>query len=282
MEKINNIILNGAANRPFALDVFFTENATQKPIIIFAHGFKGFKDWGHWGRIGEAFAEVGFVFVKFNFSHNGVTTDQALDFADLEAFGQNNYMKEIVDLGVVTDWLFEQKDIPETEIDRTKITVIGHSRGGPIAILKALRDARITSVITWASVYQLDYWHNDQLIEQWRKDGVWNILNGRTKQQMPLYFQLYENFIENKDWLDIQAALNQLNKPMLILHGSGDPAVPVFAAEQLHSWKKEAEMHIIEGANHVFGGSHPFTAQDLPEHSRILVEKCVHFLSENG
>ena len=152
MRKINNIVLNGAANHPFALDVFFTENGTQKPVIVFAHGFKGFKDWGHWGAIGEAFAEAGFVFVKFNFSHNGVTIEKPLDFADLEAFGQNNHMKEIVDIGVVMDWLFEQKDIPETEIDRTKITVIGHSRGGPIAILKGLRDERITSVITWASV----------------------------------------------------------------------------------------------------------------------------------
>jgi len=73
MKKINNIILNGAANRPFALDVIFTENGKQKPVVIFAHGFKGFKDWGHWEAIGEAFATAGFVFVKFNFSHNGVT-----------------------------------------------------------------------------------------------------------------------------------------------------------------------------------------------------------------
>ena len=189
-------------------------------------------------------------------------------------------MKEIVDIGVVADWLFEQKEIPETEIDLTKITVIGHSRGGPIAILKGLRDERITSVITWASVHQLDYWYNEQLLEQWRKDGVWNILNGRTKQQMPLYFQLYESTVENKDWLDVQAALTQLDKPLLIVHGSDDPAVPVFAAEQLQSWKKDAQLHIIKGANHVFGGSHPFSDSQLPEHSRELVEECLRFLRE--
>jgi len=204
MKKLTNTILHGAANRRFALDVIYTENNTPKPVVIFAHGFKGFKDWGHWEAIGEAFARAGFMFVKFNFSHNGVSPEKPLDFVDLEAFGQNNYMKEIVDFGVLMDWLFEQKDIPETEIDLSRITAIGHSRGGPIAILKGLRDARITSVITWASVHQLDYWHNDDLIEKWREDGVWYILNGRTKQQMPLYFQLYENMMENKDWLDVK------------------------------------------------------------------------------
>jgi len=91
---------------------------------------------------------------------------------------------------------------------------------------------------------------------------------------------LYENFMENKDWLDVQAALVQLHKPMLIVHGSDDPAVPVFAAEQLHSWKKDAQMHIIEGANHVFGGSHPFNDSQLPTHSQELVKQCVRFLRE--
>jgi len=282
MKKLTNTILHGAANRRFALDVIYTENNTPKPVVIFAHGFKGFKDWGHWEAIGEAFAKAGFMFVKFNFSHNGVSPEKPLDFVDLEAFGQNNYMKEIVDFGVLMDWLFEQKDIPETEIDLSRITAIGHSRGGPIAILKGLRDARITSVITWASVHQLDYWHNDDLIEKWREDGIWYILNGRTKQQMPLYFQLYENMMENKDWLDVKTALAQLDKPLLILHGDADPAISVFAAEQLHSWKEDAEIYIIEGANHVFGGSHPFQEKQLPKHSQILVKKCIDFLLENN
>jgi len=280
MKQLDNIILKGAANRAFALDVIYTENNETKPVLIFAHGFKGFKDWGHWNKIGEAFAKAGFVFVKFNFSHNGVTVEKPLDFDDLEAFGQNNYMKEIVDFGVVMDWLFEQKNIPSKELDLNKITAIGHSRGGPIAILKTLRDERIAQVITWASVSSLGYgFANEDVIESWRKTGVRHILNGRTQQQMPLYFQLYENFKENEDWLNVEQALRQLNKPLLVLHGSDDPAVPVFSAELLQSWKKDATLHIIEGANHVFGGKHPYIENNLPEHSRILVQKCLDFLN---
>jgi len=280
MKRLNNITLKGAANRAFALDAIYAENKEAKPVLIFAHGFKGFKDWGHWDKIGEAFAKAGFVFVKFNFSHNGVTTEKPLDFDDLEAFGQNNYMKEIVDFGVVMDWLFEQKNIPSDELDLNRITAIGHSRGGPIAILKALRDEHIAQVITWASVHDLGYgFTNEDTIQSWRKAGVRHILNGRTLQQMPLYFQLYENFKENEDWLNVEQALRQLNKPLLILHGSDDTAVPVLAAEMLQSWKKDATLHIIEGANHVFGGKHPYMENDLPDHSRELVQKCLDFLT---
>ncbi len=280
MKKIQKqTVLTGAEGRLFALDTTYSKNGQPKPVVVFAHGFKGFKDWGHWGAIAEAFAEAGFVFVKFNFSHNGVTVDQPLDFVNLEAFGQNNYMKELTDLDAVVDALFEEKILATTEIDLRNVSLIGHSRSGPIVILKAAQDERISKVITWAAVHQLNYaWTDEAQIEYWREAGVNYILNGRTKQQMPLYFQLYENFKANENLLNTETALSSLNKPMLIIHGSSDPAVPISSAEQLKRWKKDAILHTIEGGNHVFGGRHPFEDKILPEHSIKLVEKSVFFV----
>ena len=60
----------------------------SNPLIIFCHGYKGFKDWGAWNLMAEAFAKIGFCFIKFNFSHNGGTIEQPIDFPDLEAFWQ--------------------------------------------------------------------------------------------------------------------------------------------------------------------------------------------------
>ena len=48
----------------------------------------------------DRFADAGFVFVKFNLSHNGTTIEHPIDFVDLEAFGNNNFAKELDDLGV--------------------------------------------------------------------------------------------------------------------------------------------------------------------------------------
>src|SRR5690606_40169934 len=57
---------------------------TPKKIVVFLHGFKGFKDWGHFNEVMHFFAENNMVFVKFNFSHNGGTIDQPIDFPDLD------------------------------------------------------------------------------------------------------------------------------------------------------------------------------------------------------
>ena len=105
MEIIKNIKIEGVHTKPIVTDVFYKENHQSKKVIIFCHGYKGFKDWGAWNLMAEAFANSGFFFIKFNFSHNGGTPEQPIDFPDLEAFGNNNYSKELDDLGSVIDWI---------------------------------------------------------------------------------------------------------------------------------------------------------------------------------
>ncbi len=105
IQTIKNLLVNGTANKPMATDIFFNNDGLQKPVVIYAHGFNGFKDWGNFDLIAKRFASVGFVFVKFNFSHNGTTIEEPEDFADLEAFGNNNYTTQLADLGLITDWI---------------------------------------------------------------------------------------------------------------------------------------------------------------------------------
>ena len=189
-----NIVLEGQHNKPILTDVFYIENSKPKPIVVFCHGYKGFKDWGAWDLMAEAFAAEGYFFIKFNFSHNGGTVEQPIDFPDLEAFGNNNYTKELDDLQTVIDWISENNTYLK-EVDRSNISLIGHSRGGGIVTIKAEEDEKIKKVISLAGV--CDYGKRTATagdLEQWRKDGVKYVLNGRTKQKMPHYFQFYKDF----------------------------------------------------------------------------------------
>jgi len=108
------------------------------------HGFKGFKDWGHFNLIADTFASAGFVFLKLNLSHNGTSPQHLFDFVDLEGFSLNNFTIELDDLQVVIDYIFSPEfKVPDFEIDLDRLFMIGHSRGGSIAILKAAYEDRI-------------------------------------------------------------------------------------------------------------------------------------------
>lgn len=276
MQIQKNILLEGRHGKAIALDTFYQANNKALAVVLFAHGFKGFKDWGHWDLIGKTFAEAGFLFIKFNFAFNGTTIEDPLTFGDLEAFGQNNYMKEFDDLDVVLDWIHKGEGLPS--IDKERLCLIGHSRGGGLSVVKAANDTRISHLITWAAVDRLNRGWDHASVDAWKEAGVINILNGRTKQLMPLYYQHYETFVANADLLDVQKSASRLKQEFLIIHGTEDPAVSDEAARNLKTWAPSARLAIIEGANHVFGGKHPYEEEKLPEHSQILLDHCLEFL----
>lgn len=268
----NNLIKN-PGSKDFYADYFFPENAQKLPVIIFCHGYKGFKDWGAWDMMGAHFAKQGFLFVKFNFSHNGTTLEQPEDFADLESFGQNNYSKELNDLDII---LAAVERHPNA--DTKKISLIGHSRAGGIVVLKAFEDVRVKAAVTWAGISNLNRFPRKELFEQWKENGVFYIENARTRQRMPHYYQYYEDYMNNEQRLNVQYAAQHFEKPLLILHGTNDEAVKIKEAELLHEWAKTSELKIIQGGTHTFNTVHPWSKENLSSQMEEAVNNTVDFL----
>jgi pimeloyl-ACP methyl ester carboxylesterase len=280
MKIIKNFLLKGKHHKPIVTDVFYNKNGIRKPMVIFAHGYKGYKDWGCWNLIAETFAKQNIVFVKFNFSHNGGTPDQPIDFPDLQAFGYNNYTKELDDLQSVIDWVHSETEFKD-EIDLSRITLIGHSRGGGIVILKSCEDRRISKVITWAGVadFESRFPKGDGLIK-WKQEGVIFIENSRTKQQMPLYYQFYENFIDNKERLHIETAAKKLKIPHLIFHGTDDQAVSLEDAKKFNKWNPKSEFIPVINGNHTFGSKHPWKEESLPQQLQEIADNSIVFVNK--
>lgn len=278
MKVVRNIIVHGKHQKPILLDVGYQLTNKQKPVVIFAHGFKGFKDWGHFNLMMNHFVENHFVFVKFNFSHNGGTIEQPIDFPDLEAFGNNNYSKELDDLETVIDWVELNQHVPKEEVNSQEIYLIGHSRGGGISIVKTSEDSRIKKLVTWAAVSDLIHRIPPQQMEVWKQNGVIYVENARTNQQMPMYYQLAENTFINKERLTIERAAKTINVPQLVVHGTKDEAVQLLEAQNIAKWNNHAELFIIENANHTFGAAHPFNDEKFPSHFQLVIDKTIDFL----
>jgi pimeloyl-ACP methyl ester carboxylesterase len=259
-----NLILQSRHNRPFLVDIYYRKDGQQKPVVVFCHGFKGFKDWGPFDLLAKKFAAAGFVYVKFNFSHNGTTVDHPMDFVDLEAFGNDNLSIEMDDLGVVIDWIFsKQFPVSENEMDRNKLYLMGHSRGGGISVLKTKEDARVKKVCTWGSPNEFSkYWSQEEL-DKIKREGVAFIGNARTRQMMPIKWQMYENYFANLPRLFMPDVVKQMQIPLLIVHGTDDETVPVQAAIDMHSWNSRSELLVLEKCNHSFGAKHPYAGNEL-------------------
>lgn len=278
MTTEKNIILKRTGKKSILIDTFYSKDIMDQPIVIFCHGYKGFKDWGAWNLMAETIAKAGFCFVKFNFSHNGGTMGNPIDFPDLEAFGNNNYSKELEDLSTVITWA-KNRFKSNPSVNTNKITLIGHSRGGGIAILKASEDNRITKLITLASVCDFEKrTATTGELKSWKETGVKYVLNVRTKQQMPHYYQFYEDFVANKERLHIESAEKRLKIPHLIIHGDNDTSVKIEEAYNLHRWNPNSHLKIIESADHVFNIRHPWNKETLTPELNNVISSIIEFI----
>ncbi|MCF6296854.1 MAG: prolyl oligopeptidase family serine peptidase [Flavobacteriaceae bacterium] len=278
MQIEKNISINGKHKKPVLIDMFYLKNNEQKNIVVFCHGYKGYKDWGAWNLVAKEFAKNNIFFIKINFSHNGGTINQPIDFPDLEAFGNNNFIKELDDIDDVLDWILQNNSI-QNEINTKSISLIGHSRGGGTALIKANENKKITKVISWAGVSDFgSRFPTGKILQKWRDNGVAYITNVRTNQEMPHYFQFYTNFKENEDRLYIKKAVENLDIPYLIIHGTNDETVLLQEAKNLNSWNSNNLLYIIEDANHGFDSKQPWKNSSLPNDLDNVVQKTIQFI----
>jgi len=261
----------GADGKVIFGDYTFNKTSSQLPTIVFVHGFKGFKDWGAHNIVARKFAENNYRYLKFNLSHSGVTKDKPNDVTDLDSFAANTVSKELYDLQKVVDFSIAQfPDAP--------ITLIGHSRGGGLAILQTSRDKRIANLVTWSAISDFSSLWKKQQEEEWLKSGKIYVENARTKEKMPLDKSLLEDFRKHQEEYSILNAAEKIGVPWLILHGDNDVNVDFSMAQTLAQKQLNAQISKIEGANHVYGASHPYTADQLPDQLQQVVVKTLAFL----
>ena len=278
MIKKENLVLKDGKRKPIVFDLYYEASTTPLPLVVFCHGYKGFKDWGAWHLVAEEFAKAGFCFLKFNFSHNGGTVEEPIDFPDLEAFSENNFSLELEDLNRVLDHMEMTDDPSRPKI--SSVSLVGHSRGGGIVLIKAAEDSRISKVATWASVsdFSSRFQEGTPAFEEWRKRGVTYVENSRTKQQLPHKFQFYEDFKANEERFDLRRAVKRIDVPILFVHGTVDPTVPLSEGQMLHSWNRKSRWEEIPGADHVFNTSHPWQNAALSPEMKKVVQLTIDFL----
>nr|WP_187354088.1 alpha/beta fold hydrolase [Brevibacillus laterosporus] len=233
------------------------ETGEKQPLLIFCHGFKGFKDWGSFPYVADALATKGVTVIRFNFSANGVG-ESLTEFDELEKFGINTYAREVADLNVLMRAILE-RELPLAEhFDTEQIYVMGHSKGGGDAILFGANHPAIKGIITWNGIAQVNLFDED-LRQELKDTGIAYIMNGRTGQRMPIMPEVVEDVDQNVEAYDLLKKVSQLDKSLLIVQGEKDFGRLVHGAKLLKEAYPQAILHWIKEADHVMNTKHPFT-----------------------
>jgi pimeloyl-ACP methyl ester carboxylesterase len=222
------------------------------PAVVLCHGFKGFKDWGFFPPFADRLARAGYVVVSWNASGSGVDDDG--EFTLPERFARNTFSAELSDLETVREAL----DSGALEVVRpTSLGLVGHSRGGGLAILAASRSDRVASLVTWAAINSPSRW-SAEMQRRWREAGFLEITNQRTGQVLKLLPDVLDDLERNREALDIGAAADRIRCPWLVIHGAVDETVKLREAEELASRASRPASRVVPNTGHTFGAVHPF------------------------
>ena len=225
------------------------------PLVLVCHGFTAHKDWGPFPFIGRALARAGFASAVFNFSHNGMAPPFRR-FTELEKFSRNTIGRELADVRALLDAARGGK-FPGA--DASRIGIMGHSRGGGVALVAASADAGIRAVVGWGTIATFHRFTAHQR-QAWERDGFLPVTVRGVRTRLRYGIEVLRDLEANAGAYDIRRAAAMLRAPLLLVHGEADVSVKPEEARTLleAAQSAKATLEVIPGTGHAFGAEHPF------------------------
>ena len=174
---------------------------------------------------------------------------------EFKKFEHNTFSKELDNLRVVVDAVWSGQ-VGGGIVARSKIIMLGHSRGGGIALLHASVDARVKGLITWSTIDTFDCWTQHQK-EKWKSSGYLPLAKDSTISPLRLGIDLLNDLESNREKLDLKTAASRIQIPWLLLHGKTDVTVPPHESENLFAAanKSLADLILLDHVGHLYNAA---------------------------
>lgn len=261
---------------PIRGDLWQPEGAVEGTAVVVCHGFRGFKDWGFFPHLCEEIAgRTGCPVAIFNFSGSGVGPDLG-EIDEPERFARNTLGRELEDLEAVMDRLACGRAGGAVFSPVSRFGLLGHSRGGATALLKAATRRQVRSLATWSAPASTAR-YEEEYAPEWREGRTVELENARTGGTLPLDRNVWDDLRAHRDRRDILRAAAALGIPYLVVHGAEDRSVPVAHARRLADAAGErADLLVLAETGHTFGVEHPFTGATAALEEAVA-ETAEHF-----
>lgn len=254
------------------------EEGDLLPVVLLAHGFKGFADYGFLPMVADRLAEAGFAVVRFNFSHSGVSNAEGrFDRPDL--FEKDTFANQVADVLALIEAIRDDKLPAMGRLDAGRIGMVGHSRGGVTAVLATGSTDVLKAVVTLGSPDCT--LHDQHLKTQLRALGRVSSPSARTGQQLFIGRAIVDDIDGAGERYDLRKLLSHFAGALMAVHCENDQTVNVRSAETLTSAHAAGptELVILPKGSHTFDFEHGQSGTTAT--LEVVIEKVLAFLNEH-
>jgi len=220
------------------------------PCIIMSHGLESSKDGDKWVVLARKFYEAGFPSLRFSYRGCGEGPERSEgEFQDTTVSSR------------IEDFRAAIRFAESAEVDISRMGVVGSSFGGMVAL--AARDFRMKAYVVVATPSR-PHATMAELFKGYQNGSFFDLPSGR---------RLKEEVLTDAQRYDICQAAAQVDRPLLIVHGSEDETVPISDAREIYQYASEPKrLEIIDGANHSI---------DNPDHRELMLHLVVEWFKQH-
>ena len=202
-----------------------------RACALFAHCFTCSKDIAAARRVSGALASLGIAVLRFDFTGLGHSGGE---------FSNTGFSSNVDDLVAASDFMRGEIQAPSL--------LIGHSLGGAAVIAAAARVPEAKAIVTIGAPADPGHVVGNfaDRVEEIRSQGKAEVvLGGRT-------FTITSDFLHDVGGANLEAALANLRKALLVLHAPGDATVSIDDAATIFKAAKHPKSFItLDGADHL-------------------------------
>ena len=228
--------------------------AEPKGIVLVAHGFKGYKDYGMFPWLARMLTEQGQIVHRFNFSHSGMTAGDG-PFERPDLFEQDTWNFQVEDLAILTQE-FAQECLP--------MTLLGHSRGGVSCLLATGRGATDVDGVISLSAPATCNPMPPQIQQELLRQGFIASPSSRTNQVLHVGRAFLQDQLDDPDAHDLLPLVNTIDCRILVIHGEVDPTVSVDSAVAIATAGQATTLVRVPDGDHVYNTPNPFPDTGSP------------------
>ena len=199
-------------------------------IAIVSHGFNGSH---HFGRdYFKTLNELGYAVYTFDFPNGSVNSLSGNNTLEMSVSNEKEALKAII-----------RHFRSCQDIDKKRIVLIGESQGGLVSALAAAeRKRQISSLILiYPALCIPDNWNQRYPTPNDIPDvsEIWGVKLGKV-------------FMLDLRHMDVYHTIGKYRGPVLIIHGTDDPVVPIDYSKRAALTYRNAQLRIINKAGHGF------------------------------
>lgn len=208
------------------------EGFTKGPLMILIHGFTGHMEERHILAVRDTALEAGFAVLRADMYGHGHSDGE---------FRNHTLFKWLTNVMTITDYA-------KTLDFATDLFLMGHSQGGYTTMLAAgMRPDDYKAIVPLAPAIVIEYGAR-----------VGNVLGAEFD---PLHvpdevrrgpLTLSGNYIRAAQMLHVDEAIAKYHKPVLIIHGDKDEAVPIHFSVEAAEKYDNCRLSVIPGDSHCY------------------------------